>query len=301
MLPKTESLEEFQLHKFNHLSENLRHDIGHFNVFRIEDRMLSGTSSPSFIRRDFYKIMLFQGDNVFHYGDRSIPVTGNTLLFFNPQVPYTYDALLPGTRGYFCIFKDEFFKENLRLSLNELPLFASGVKPVFSLSQDEYEEARGLFEKMIREISTDYIYKYELIKNYVSEMMYAAIRLQPSASLLQHPDASSRITSVFMELLERQFPVESTSQRFFLRSPKDFADKLAVHINHLNRAVRKTTGKTTSDHIFERLTGEAKALLKHTNWNIAEISYALGFEDQAHFNNFFKKQTKMNPSAFRTV
>ena len=101
------------------------------------------------------------------------------------------------------------------------------------------------------------------------------------------------------ELLERQFPIESPTQRFTLRSARDFAEHLAVHVNHLNRAIRLTTGKTTTEHIFERLTSEAKTLLKHTNWNISEIGYSLGFEEPAHFNHFFKKQTTMTPSAFR--
>jgi AraC-like DNA-binding protein len=160
---------------------------------------------------------------------------------------------------------------------------------------------QSTFEKIIREFNTEYIYKYELIKNYVSELIYLAMKLQPSGQVFQHPDAGTRITSVFAELLERQFPIESTSQRFELRSPKVFADRLSVHVNYLNRAIKKTTGRTTTDHIFERLTSEAKALLKHTDWNISEISYALGFEDQAHFNNFFKKQTNLNPSSFRQV
>jgi AraC family transcriptional activator of pobA len=76
---------------------------------------------------------------------------------------------------------------------------------------------------------------------------------------------------------------------------------LAIHVNHLNRAIRQTTGKTTTNHIFERLTSEAIALLKHTNWNISEISYSLGFEEPAHFNNFFKKQTTTTPSVYRIV
>ncbi|HEY0175370.1 MAG TPA: helix-turn-helix domain-containing protein [Pedobacter sp.] len=158
-----------------------------------------------------------------------------------------------------------------------------------------------MFIKITKEIDNEYIYKYELIRSYVSELIYTAMKLQPSETIFQHPDASSRITAVFTELLERQFPIENFSQRFQLRSAKDFADKLSIHVNHLNRAIKKTTGKTTTDHIFERLTAEAKALLKYSDWNIAEISYILGFEDQAHFNNFFKKQTSINPSSFRLV
>ena len=106
---------------------------------------------------------------------------------------------------------------------------------------------------------------------------------------------------MFTELLERQFPIETTSQRFALRSAKDFAEKLAVHVNHLNRSVKETTGKTTTNIITERLLAEAKSLLKHTDWNVSEIGYCLGFEEAAHFNNFFKKQTAYTPGYFRNV
>ncbi|WP_157257997.1 helix-turn-helix domain-containing protein [Pedobacter ginsenosidimutans] len=93
--------------------------------------------------------------------------------------------------------------------------------------------------------------------------------------------------TVFSELLERQFPIDSPYNRFSMRSAKDFADKLFVHVNHLPRAIKQTTGKTTSEHIAERIT--PKVMLCHTNWNIPEISYCLGFEEPAHFNHFFKR------------
>jgi len=301
MAKATESLEQFYQNKYGSISEDFHYNIGQFNVFRIEDRIRAGTTSPTFIRRDFFKIMLFQGDNIFHFGSKSIPVSGSTLLFFNPQVPYTYEPLTAGTAGYFCVFRDEFFKENLRMDLAELRLFEAGAQPVFSLDEEQAHELQHIFEKIIIEFDTDYSFKYELIRNYVSELIYLGMKLQPVNNILKHTNAASRITSVFTELLERQFPIESASQRFELRSPKVVADKLSIHVNYLNRAIKKTTGRTTTDLIFERLTAEAKVLLRYSNWNIAEISYVLGFEDQAHFNNFFKKQTTMSPSAFRWV
>jgi len=301
MASSTESLEEFYKQKFKGLSDNFKKDIGQFNAFSIEDRIIDGVTSPSHIRRDFYKIMLFQGKNIFHYADKSIEVKDNTLLFFNPLVPYTYEVLEPDTKGYFCVFKEEFFQESLRINLNELPLFTAGSVPVFKLDADLNSEVEIIFKKIIKTLNTDYIYKYELIKSYVSELIYLSIQLKPIEEIFQHPDASSRIMTLFTELLERQFPIDSTLQRFELRSPKAIADRLSIHINYLNRAVKKHSGRTTTDHIFERLIAEAKILLKHTNWNIAEISYVLGFEDQAHFNKFFKQHTKINPSSFRQV
>ncbi|MEO7490508.1 MAG: helix-turn-helix domain-containing protein, partial [Ferruginibacter sp.] len=41
-------------------------------------------------------------------------------------------------------------------------------------------------------------------------------------------------------------------------------------------------------------------LLKHTDWNVSEIGYCLGFEEPAHFNHFFKKLTSTTPTAFRS-
>ena len=84
-----------------------------------------------------------------------------------------------------------------------------------------------------------------------------------------------------------------------LRTAKDYADRLAVHVNHLNKVLKENTGKTTTDIISSRILQEAKILLKQTDWNVSEIAYSLGFEQVAHFSNFFRKQTAMPPVAFR--
>jgi AraC family transcriptional regulator, transcriptional activator of pobA len=102
-----------------------------------------------------------------------------------------------------------------------------------------------------------------------------------------------------MELLERQFPLESTHDRLDLRSAKDYSDRLAVHVNHLNKVLKEVTGNTTTRLINNRVAQEAKILLKQTDWNIAEIAYTLGFDDLAQFSNFFKNYTSLTPSYFR--
>jgi AraC-like DNA-binding protein len=85
-----------------------------------------------------------------------------------------------------------------------------------------------------------------------------------------------------------------------LKTAQDYAKNLNVHVNYLNRSVKEVTGRPTTAHITERTVSEAKALLQHTNWNVADIAYALGFEYPTYFNNFFKKITGTNPTSFRT-
>lgn len=298
-MSKTETLEDFYRQKLNGVPDDVLKDVGHFNAFRIENHGLVSKPPVQYTRREYYKISLIRGHFVYHYADKSLEVSGTTLLFFNPQVPYTFEQLGDTRSGYFCIFKGEFFNEYMRNNLRDLPMYVAGGKPAYKLNEEQDKNVSQIYEKILEELGSDYRFKYELIRNYLMEIVHNALKMQPSEKLYQNIDANTRLTAVFSELLERQFPIESPSQQFALRSAKDFAEQLNVHVNHLNRAIKLSTGKTTTGQISERLAREAKALLKHTNWNIAEISYSLGFEEPAHFNHFFKRHTSMTPSAFR--
>ena len=297
----SESLVDFYKNKFNEVPDNLQKSVGHFNVFRLEDCLSQEGSPILYTRRDFYKILLIRGHNRYHYADKSIEVDGSTLMFFNPQLPYTWEAVTKDATGYFCIFTEAFFTEKFKSKPEDYPMFAYSGKPTYILSPQQDVEVASIFQKMLEEIQSEYVYKYDLLRNYIAEVVHYALKRNPSETMYQHPDANSRITAVFTELLERQFPIETPAQRLGLRSAKDFAASLSIHVNHLNRAIRITTGKTTTSLISDRITNEAKALLKHTDWNVSEIAYCLGFEEPAHFNNFFKKQTALSPGSFRNV
>jgi len=259
----------------------------------------SDEKTKIYSRKDFYKICLVTGTSIINYADRGINVEGTTLFFGTPHIPYSWEIVSQDQRGYACLFSELFLKEEGRSILKKSPLFKIGGTPIFHLSDDQRTHIASIFKKMIEEQQTDYVYKKDLIRNYIHLLIHEALKLKPSENFYQHKDASSRITSMFLELLERQFPVESMHAPLMLKTPKDFADRLAIHVNHLNRSVKKVTGKTTSAHITTRIITEAKALLGHTDWDIAEIAYSLGFEQPTYFNNFFKKNTNATPSSIR--
>jgi AraC-like DNA-binding protein len=201
--------------------------------------------------------------------------------------------------GYTCLFSEEFLKSDRSESLQHSPLFKIGGTPILKITEQQREFLSTLFQKMIEEQQTDYAYKDDLIRNYINLIIHEALKLTPSENFDQYRNASSRIASVFLELLERQFPIEDTGKPLQLKTAQDYAKNLNVHPNYLNRAVKEITGKPTTVHISERIISEAKALLQHTDWNIADIAYALGFEYPTYFNNFFKKLTGTNPKSLR--
>ena len=298
MIDKTEDIEAFYIRKMNWMPENLKKEIGHFNVFRMKDFVGSHARAIPYNRKDFYKITLIIGRNRYSYADKVIQIEHSALVFTNPMIPYKCERLDDHQDGYFCIFTDAFFSHfgNIR----EYPVFDPGNIPIFYPSDAQLMELRAFFEQLFTELSSDYAYKYDLIRAQVLQVIHKGIKMQPAISAYQtDKNANTRIASLFIELLERQFPIESLMQRMRLRNSADFAGQPAVHINHLNRALKSVTGKTTSRLITERILQEAGALLRHTDWNIAEIGYCLGFEEPSHFISFFRKQATQTPNAYR--
>ncbi len=267
-----------------------------FTVFQIES---DGNATRIYSRKDFYKICLTTGKSIIHYADKSFDAEGTILFFGNPHIPYSWETISTSYVGYTCLFSEEFLKSDRSESLQHSPLFKIGGTPILKITEQQREFLNTFFQKMIEEQHTDYAYKDDLIRNYINLIIHEALKLQPSENFDPYRNASSRITSVFLELLERQFPIEDPERPLQLKTAQDYAKNLNIHPNHLNRAVKEVTGKPTTVHISERIISEAKALLQHTDWNIADIAYALGFEYPTYFNNFFKKITGTNPKSLR--
>lgn len=286
------------------LSENIHKDIGHFNVFDISKIYRTSKSKPEmpYNRRTYYKISLINGQNKVEYADKTIEIEECAILFASPRVPYNYNSQCSTQSGHFCVFTKDFLPMNkIGAEIDHLPVFSPQSDFVFQISTAQYRQFEAIFLKMHEEINSDYAYKYDLLRNYVMELIHSGQKLKPILPLQNAKTAASRTTTLFIELLERQFPIENTGQLLKLRTPADFAGILGVHVNHLNRVLKETTGKTTGEIIGSRIFQEARILLLQTQWNISEIAFTLGFEEVAHFSNFFKKYGQQSPQHFRDV
>lgn len=299
-MDKVEKIEEFYKRKFNWIPENIQKEIGHFNVFRVEPHKGGKPKPVPYKRRDYFKITLVIGNNKIFYADKAIKVNKQALVFSNPFIPYTWEDLEKIKGGCFCIFNQSFFHQFG--DLEQYEVFQPEGTHVFDLSDEQVSKVTDVYERMFEEIKSEYKHKYDLLRNLVYELLHFASKIQPSAvSEKKQLNASMRISTLFLELLERQFPIDENHQVMKLRSASDFANQLNVHVNHLNRAIKETAQKTTSQIIAERKLQESKILLKHSIWNVSEIAYALGFSEVTHFNNFFRKHVEVSPGKFRNV
>ena len=79
----------------------------------------------------------------------------------------------------------------------------------------------------------------------------------------------------------------------------DYASSLGVTPTHLNRISRTLSGISAGRYVEARRAREAQRLLAYSRTPIAEIGYALGFDDPAYFSRAFRRQTGETPSACR--
>lgn len=290
-----------KLNKF--LDNQSNQDIGHFNVFDIKKLNAScNKGAMPYNRRTYYKISLIKGKNRVEYANKVVDIANYAVLFATPKIPYRYFPLDPEQSGHFCVFTNDFLaKSKTGINIDKLPLFSPQSGFVYQISQKQFDDLSLIFSKMHEEMQSDYEFKYDLLRNYAMELILKGQKLEPISSQdRNNTNASARIFTLFIELLERQFPIESTNQVLKLKTAKDFAETLGIHVNHLNKVLKEITGKTTTEIISSRINQEAKILLKETPWNISEIAYSLGFDEVAHFSNFFKRKTKLSPLSFRS-
>jgi AraC family transcriptional regulator, transcriptional activator of pobA len=283
--------------------ESITKDLGR-KGFKIH--ALAETANPSVARaapsgrRDFYKMGLITGNMIVSYGDKLVEIKDTALFFVNPNIPHSIVRSSKKRKGYACLFTEAFIASRERKEiLQNSPLFRSDGTPVIQLNKEQAAFMTALFEKMLAVDSSNYDHKDELLRTCIELIIHEALRIQPPQNGPQHKNAATRIAYLFMELLERQFPIDNTEQPLRLRTAQEFAGRLAVHINYLNRAVKEVTGKPTTVHIAERIAAEAKALLLYTDWSVADIAYGLGFEYPTYFNNYFKRVTGTTPNALR--
>lgn len=302
-MEKVETIEELYQRKFGGaafrwMPDTIRNEIGHFNVFPLDPFVGDNARPVPYKRRDYYKIMLVVGGGRVHYADKVVEVQKQALSFSNPHIPYKWEHTETIRRGFFCIFNGHFFHQFG--TLNQYAVFQPNGDPIFELTDEQVTQIETVYERMFAEINSDYIHKYDVLRNLVFELLHFALKMQPSSKFdKQLINASQRISTLFLELLERQFPVDDNHRQVTFRSASEFAGQLNVHVNHLNRAVKETTQKTTSQLIAGRVLQESKILLKHSAWSVSEVAYALGFTEVTHFNNFFKKHTQLSPLKFR--
>jgi len=134
---------------------------------------------PAYSRRDFYTIYLLTGPRHLECADQRIELDGTCLLLGNPPGVGVEEAGTVRQTGYSCRFTEAFFKQNNPVvSPEQWALFMGHTPRAFSLRDEQAAYLTSLFQKMLAEQQTPYLYKHELLRAYLQLVIHEALRLR---------------------------------------------------------------------------------------------------------------------------
>lgn len=168
----------------------------YFNIFSRQCNF----GTVQFGYREFYKITLIIGVGKLYYADKWILVDRPALLFSNPLVPYAWESISEEQKGVFCIFNEQFVQSDEKNgSLANTPLFKVTGDKVFFLDDVQVAKVMDIYKQMQEENQSDYINKSDVLRCYLHLLVHTALKMQDSNQYESHPNASQRITELFIE------------------------------------------------------------------------------------------------------
>lgn len=101
-----------------------------------------------------------------------------------------------------------------------------------------------------------------------------------------------RVSTLFSNDLAQHFRAH--------RDVEFYAGKVCLSTKHFSVVVKQETGHTPAWWIRSQVTSEAKKLLgMRPDLNVQTIADMLGFDNQATFSRFFKRETGLSPTEYR--
>lgn len=277
-------------------SESAFHSLG-FSLQRMEDHYRSTHGKPDVPHRhDYYTILFIEQGNGTHSIDfTEYELANNTIYFIQPGQMHQV-ILTEEPQGWIITFTEEFLIANSIADklIRDIYLFNDyGQSPPLPVAAKDMPVYRNLIGQMEHFTSS--------LENYPMEAAGSLVKLfliQSNNHCTLHKNDNPQLTETtnhilrdFKQLLDRQYADT--------HKVSDYADALSVTSDYLNKTVKSITGKSAKDHIQSKLIIEAKRALLFSDLSNKELAYSLGFEESAHFNNFFKKSTGLTPSEFR--
>lgn len=188
--------------------------------------------------------------------------------------------------GYVLILKKGFIDKSLD---SELQTLLTKVSSLSCLHVKEIETLEQIFQLLVKENDTNNEQNFLVLEGLLKALL-AKISVVTKPQMIKFKVKANLFQS-FRELLAQNNTTKN--------SVVHYAKLLNTTPQNLNAVCRKAIQQSATDVLAEHIISEAKRLLIYTDNTVAEISFALDFNDPSHFVKYFKRYTGKTPKTFR--
>jgi AraC-like DNA-binding protein len=221
------------------------------------------------------------------------PIEAYALVFVSPGAVHTFGTKNRG-EGYILSFQEDFLESEghpVDLFVECPALDPAQFRTVLTVPDSSVELVHAGCRRMFEEFN-EKRGGYRSATALLLRLLFVEIRrcLSSQSSSNSFHKYSSLTARFLRQLNARPYQLTTASR---------MARFLGVSRTWLNQVVRKETAKNLTEHLQGRLILESKRLLAHSELNISEIAYQLGFEDASYFARFFRQMEGRTPREFR--
>jgi AraC-like DNA-binding protein len=247
-------------------------------------------------RTSFFLLLLIdhaQGE--ISIDDQKIRLDESKAIIIKPYCINSID-INRAAKGKIICFTEDFF--SLRYNNNVLQKFGFNARQgnnFFRINERQKERWILLMNLMQDEFSNNKQDWITVIRSYLNILLFEFDR-----------SCNNGFSPVFRIKNIRQdkvFEFENLIEKHFLtiKLPSEYARKLHLTANYLNKICKEERGQTAGALIRKRLIIEAQRLLQYTNLSINEIADKLGFDNSSYFITVFKRETSFPPDKYRRL
>ena len=196
--------------------------------------------------------------------------------------------LLRFNRPFYCILDhDE------EVSCKGILFFGASQLPIITIPEEELEVLETVWKMFQLEMKATDKLQLEMLQMMLKRYLILCTRLYKKQAPFPTDDVEIDIVRQFNFLVEKHFKS--------LHTVSEYAQLLNKSPKTLSNIFSKSGNKTPLQFIQERKLLEAKRLLNHSDLQVKEIAYEIGYEEVQAFSRFFKKQVGVSPVAFRNA
>jgi AraC family transcriptional regulator, transcriptional activator of pobA len=267
-----------------------------------ETKTLSFESQTSWVF-DFYSIALkrnFESKVKYKYGQQTYDFDEGVLFFIAPNQVLSIEA---GSSyklsGWMLLIHPDFlWNTPLAKTIKQHEFFNYAVNEALFLSEKEeatiyqfIQNIRQEYHSNIDKFSQNIIVlQIETLLNYC-ERFY-------QRQFITRKISNHKILDRLEEILADYFNSHDLVDKG-LPTVQSISEILNVSPSYLSSLLKALTGRSTQQHIHDKLIEKAKEKLSTTNLSVSEIAYGLGFEHPQSFSKLFKTKTNFSPLEFR--
>lgn len=247
-------------------------------------------------KHDFYLCVFFvEGEGIHEIDFNAYTIQPGTVFFLKPGQTHWW-KFIKEPNGYIFFHTQDFYEfQFLDRKLAQFPFYYSYNNPPFlQLKPKEWNTIATKFKEINTEFYTNYTYRKQKIASLINIVYIDLTRFYTTVNTQQE----TSIPSTYLQFVQH---LEADIEKYFKdqKSVKFYANQLNITPKHLNRIIKATLNKTTSELILDRVLLEAKRLIVHSNNNLASIAEDLGYYDYAYFSRIFKLKCGVSPKEFK--